>query len=48
MSTLTIRLPDDEHERLKALADTRKIGCDLFKRSLISEANVKISLVVPR
>ena len=26
MSTLTIRLPDDKHERLKALADARKIS----------------------
>ncbi|MBC7730887.1 MAG: toxin-antitoxin system HicB family antitoxin [Bacteriovorax sp.] len=26
MSTLTIRLPDDKHERLKALASNRKIS----------------------
>ncbi len=26
MSTLTIRLPDDKHERLKALAEKRKIS----------------------
>jgi len=26
MSTLTIRLPDDKHERLKALAKTRHIS----------------------
>lgn len=26
MSTLTIRLPDDKHERLKALAEGRKIS----------------------
>ena len=26
MSTLTIRLPDDKHERMKALADARKIN----------------------
>ena len=26
MSTLTIRLPDDKHERLKALAGKRKIS----------------------
>lgn len=26
MSTLTIRLPDDKHERLKALAEARKIS----------------------
>jgi predicted transcriptional regulator len=26
MSTLTVRLPDDKHERLKALADARKIS----------------------
>jgi predicted transcriptional regulator len=26
MSTLTIRLPDDKHERLKALAENRKIS----------------------
>ncbi len=25
MSTLTIRLPDDKHERLKALAENRQI-----------------------
>jgi predicted transcriptional regulator len=26
MSTLTIRLPDDKHERLKALAEARNIS----------------------
>lgn len=26
MSTLTIRLPDDKHERLKALAENRKMS----------------------
>jgi len=26
MSTLTIRLPDDKHERLKAVAENRKIS----------------------
>jgi predicted DNA-binding ribbon-helix-helix protein len=26
MSTLTIRLPDDKHDRLKALAQNRKIS----------------------
>lgn len=26
MSTLTIRLPDDKHERLKALAEKRQIS----------------------
>jgi predicted transcriptional regulator len=26
MSTLTIRLPDDKHERLKALAEARSIS----------------------
>jgi predicted DNA-binding ribbon-helix-helix protein len=26
MSTLTIRLPDDKHERLKALAENRRIS----------------------
>jgi predicted transcriptional regulator len=26
MSTLTIRLPDDKHERLKALAESRHIS----------------------
>jgi len=26
MSTLTIRLPDDKHERLKALAEARQIS----------------------
>jgi predicted transcriptional regulator len=26
MSTLTIRLPDDKHERLKALAENRQIS----------------------
>ncbi len=26
MSTLTIRLPDDKHERLKALAENRNIS----------------------
>lgn len=26
MSTLTIRLPDDKHERLKSLAESRKIS----------------------
>ena len=26
MSTLTIRLPDDKHERLKSLAEARKIS----------------------
>jgi len=26
MATLTIRLPDDKHERLKALAERRKVS----------------------
>ncbi len=26
MSTLTIRIPDDKHDRLKALAEARKIS----------------------
>jgi predicted transcriptional regulator len=26
MSTLTIRLPDDKHERLKALAEARNVS----------------------
>ena len=34
MATLTIRLPDDKHERLKALAASRKISVNKLMEEL--------------
>ena len=38
MSTLTIRLPDDKHERLKALAENRKISVNKLVDELVTIA----------
>ncbi|MGA8053405.1 MAG: toxin-antitoxin system HicB family antitoxin, partial [Burkholderiales bacterium] len=38
MSTLTIRLPDDRHERLKALAEARKISVNKLINELATIA----------
>ena len=38
MSTLTIRLPDDKHLRLKALADSRKISMNRLVDELATVA----------
>jgi len=38
MSTLTIRLPDDKHERLKALAAHRKISMNKLIDELSTQA----------
>ena len=38
MSTLTIRLPDDKHERLKALAKHRKISVNKLVEELSTQA----------
>lgn len=38
MSTLTIRLPDDKHSRLKALADSRKISMNRLVDELATVA----------
>ncbi|MGJ8629485.1 MAG: toxin-antitoxin system HicB family antitoxin [Glaciecola sp.] len=38
MSTLTIRLPDDKHERLKALAAHRKITMNRLIDELSTQA----------
>lgn len=39
MSTLTIRLPDDKHERLKSLAESRKISMNSLIDELATIAN---------
>ena len=38
MSTLTIRLPDDKHERLKALARTKSISINKLMDELATVA----------
>ena len=38
MATLTIRLPDDKHERLKALATHRKISLNKLVEELSTQA----------
>lgn len=38
MSTLTVRLPDDKHNRLKALAAHRKISMNKLMEELSTQA----------
>ena len=38
MATLTLRLPDDKHERLKALAVHRKISINKLMEELSTQA----------
>ena len=38
MSTLTVRLPDDKHERLKAMAQHRKISLNKLVEELSTQA----------
>lgn len=38
MATLTVRLPDDKHERLKALATHRKISVNKLMEELSTQA----------
>ena len=38
MATLTVRLPDDKHERLKALATHRKISINKLVEELSTQA----------
>ena len=38
MSTLTVRLPDDKHERLKAMAIHRKISVNKLVEELSTQA----------
>jgi predicted transcriptional regulator len=38
MATLTIRLPDDKHSRLKALAKRRKISVNKLMEELSTQA----------
>lgn len=38
MGTLTVRLPDDKHERLKALAARRKISLNKLMEELSTQA----------
>ena len=38
MSTLTVRLPDDKHERLKALAKHQKISVNKLVEELSTQA----------
>lgn len=38
MGTLTVRLPDDKHERLKALASHRKISINKLMEELSTQA----------
>ena len=38
MATLTVRLPDDKHERLKALASRRKISINKLMEELSTQA----------
>jgi predicted transcriptional regulator len=38
MSTLTIRLPDDKHDRLKALAESRQISVNRLVDELATVA----------
>ncbi len=37
MATLTVRLPDDKHERLKALASSRKISINKLMEELSTQ-----------
>ena len=37
MATLTVRLPDDKHERLKALAASRKISINKLMEELSTQ-----------
>ena len=38
MATLTVRLPDDKHERLKALASHKKISINKLMEELSTQA----------
>ena len=38
MATLTVRLPDDKHERLKALASRRKLSINKLMEELSTQA----------
>ncbi|PIE37962.1 MAG: toxin-antitoxin system HicB family antitoxin [Gammaproteobacteria bacterium] len=38
MSTLTIRLPDDKHDRLKALAEYKKISMNKLIEEISTQA----------
>jgi plasmid stability protein len=38
MGTLTVRLPDDKHERLKALAARRKLSVNKLMEELSTQA----------
>ena len=38
MATLTVRLPDDKHERLKALAARKKISINKLMEELSTQA----------
>ena len=38
MATLTVRLPDDKHDRLKALATRRKISVNKLMEELSTQA----------
>ena len=38
MATLTVRLPDDKHERLKALAARRKVSINKLMEELSTQA----------
>lgn len=38
MATLTIRLPDDKHERLKALASRKKLSVNKLVEELSTQA----------
>ena len=38
MGTLTIRLPDDKHERLKALASHKKVSVNKLMEELSTQA----------
>jgi predicted transcriptional regulator len=38
MSTLTVRLPDDKHERLKSMAQYRKISVNKLVEELTTQA----------
>jgi len=38
MATLTVRLPDDKHERLKALASRKKISINKLMEELSTQA----------
>ncbi len=38
MSTLTVRLPDDKHERLKAMAQYRKISVNKLVEEFSTQA----------